>query len=114
METWIRQSARSRLEKSKSGMHVDMPTGRIKMNTMKTAVSVDDHLITEADRAAREMGVSRSRLFALALQSYLRSRENAKILEKLNQVYTVEAGAADKLMAKRLKAKSRGAIVENW
>ena len=43
----------------------------IQVNTMKTAVSVDDELITEADRAAREMGVSRSRLFSLALEAYL-------------------------------------------
>lgn len=86
----------------------------IKVNTMKTAISVDDDLITEADHAAREMGVSRSRLFSLALESYLRNREHARILEQLNRVYTGEAGKTDKVMAKRLKAKFRGTITENW
>ena len=81
---------------------------------MKTAVSVDDELITEADRAAREMGVSRSRLFSLALEAYLRNREQARILEQLNRVYTDEARTADQRMAKRLKAKFRETIVENW
>lgn len=81
---------------------------------MKTAISVDDDLIEEADRTAHEMGVSRSRLFSLALESYLRNREHERILEQLNRVYTDEAGKADKLMAKRLKAKFRGTIVENW
>jgi metal-responsive CopG/Arc/MetJ family transcriptional regulator len=85
----------------------------IEVNTMKTAISVDDHLITEADRTAREMGVSRSRLFSLALENYLRNRERGKILEQLNRVYADEAGA-DKLMAKRLKAKFRKTIVEKW
>jgi metal-responsive CopG/Arc/MetJ family transcriptional regulator len=86
----------------------------IRVNTMKTAISVDDDLIEEADRTAHEMGVSRSRLFSLALESYLRNREHERILEQLNRVYTDEAGKADKLMAKRLKAKFRGTIVENW
>jgi metal-responsive CopG/Arc/MetJ family transcriptional regulator len=85
----------------------------IKVNTMKTAISVDDDLITEADRTAREMGVSRSRLFSLALENYLRNREHGKILEQLNRVYADEAGA-DKLMAKRLKAKFRKTIGEKW
>jgi metal-responsive CopG/Arc/MetJ family transcriptional regulator len=81
---------------------------------MKIAISVDHGLITEAGRAAREMGVSRSRLFSLALESYLRNREHGRILEQLNRVYTDEAATADKLMARRLKAKFRETIVENW
>jgi metal-responsive CopG/Arc/MetJ family transcriptional regulator len=86
----------------------------IKVNSMKIAISVDDSLITEADGAAREMGVSRSRLFSLALESYLRNREHGRMLEQLNRVYTDEAASSDKLMAKRVKAKFREAIVEKW
>lgn len=84
------------------------------MHTMKTAISVDDDLITEADRTAREMGVSRSRLFSLAIESYLRNREHERILEQLNRVYAGEAGAADKRLAARIKGKFRRAIQENW
>jgi metal-responsive CopG/Arc/MetJ family transcriptional regulator len=84
------------------------------MHTMKTAISVDDDLITEADRTAREMKVSRSRLFSLALESYLRNREHERILEQLNRVYAGKAGAADKRLAARIKGKFRRAIQENW
>jgi len=84
------------------------------MHTMKTAISVDDDLITEADRTAREMGVSRSRLFSLALESYLRNREHERILDQLNRVYAGKAGAADKRLAVRVKGKFRRAIQENW
>jgi metal-responsive CopG/Arc/MetJ family transcriptional regulator len=84
------------------------------MHTMKTAISVDDDLITEADRTAREMGVSRSRLFSLALESYLRNREHERILEQLNRVYAGESGAVDKRLAARIKGKFRRAIQENW
>jgi metal-responsive CopG/Arc/MetJ family transcriptional regulator len=84
------------------------------MHTMKTAISVDDDLIAEADRTAREMGVSRSRLFSLAIESYLRNREHEKILKQLNRVYAGEAGAVDKRLAARIKGKFRRAIQENW
>jgi metal-responsive CopG/Arc/MetJ family transcriptional regulator len=84
------------------------------MHTMKTAISVDDDLITEADRTAREMGVSRSRLFSLAIESYLRNREHERILEQLNRVYAGKAGAVDKRLAARIKGKFRQAIQEKW
>jgi metal-responsive CopG/Arc/MetJ family transcriptional regulator len=84
------------------------------MHTMKTAISVDDDLITEADRTAREMGVSRSRLFSLAIESYLRNREHERILEQLNRVYASESGVVDKRLAARIKGKFRSTIQENW
>jgi metal-responsive CopG/Arc/MetJ family transcriptional regulator len=43
---------------------------------MKTAISVDGQLLSEADRTARELGLSRSRLFSLALEAYLRHRQS--------------------------------------
>jgi metal-responsive CopG/Arc/MetJ family transcriptional regulator len=38
---------------------------------MKTAISIDDELLRAADHAAQGMGVSRSRLFALAVGDFL-------------------------------------------
>jgi len=38
---------------------------------MKTAISIDDGLLQEADETARLMGLSRSRLFALAVGDFL-------------------------------------------
>ncbi len=81
---------------------------------MKTAVSLDDRLMIAADRMAREIGVSRSRLFSLALEEYLRKREHDRILEQLNRVYSGESDAAEKRVAPRLKMKFRSTIKERW
>jgi len=35
---------------------------------MKTAISIDDQLLQDADPAAKRMGLCRSRLFSVALQ----------------------------------------------
>jgi metal-responsive CopG/Arc/MetJ family transcriptional regulator len=84
------------------------------MHTMKTAISLDDSLMTEADRAAREIGVSRSRLFSLALEEYLRKREHDRILAQLNLVYGSESDAGEKRVPARLKTKFRSTIKERW
>ena len=84
------------------------------MHTMKTAISLDDRLMIAADRVAREIGVSRSRLFSLALEAYLRNRDHEAIEAQLNQVYGNESDAVDKRTTARLKTKFRRTIKESW
>jgi metal-responsive CopG/Arc/MetJ family transcriptional regulator len=54
---------------------------------MRTVISVDDRLLREADKKARLMGVSRSRLFALAVGDFLQRRRQEQMLRQLNEVY---------------------------
>jgi metal-responsive CopG/Arc/MetJ family transcriptional regulator len=81
---------------------------------MKTAISVDGHLLTEADRFAREMGLSRSRLFSLALEAYLRHRRQEEMTERLNRAYAEGPDQTDARTTKRMKAKFRSTITEKW
>jgi metal-responsive CopG/Arc/MetJ family transcriptional regulator len=80
---------------------------------MKSAISVDDQLLSEADSVAREMGVSRSRLFATALAAYLRTRRQEAITARLNQVYA-EPDAAEGRTHKLMKAKFRATVKDRW
>jgi metal-responsive CopG/Arc/MetJ family transcriptional regulator len=47
-------------------------------NNMETAISIGDGLLQEADKTARLMGQSRSRLFARAINDFL---------QRLNEAY---------------------------
>jgi len=80
---------------------------------MKTAISVDDQLLSDADRAAGEMGVSRSRLIALALEAYLRLRRQAEITARLNEVHA-GPDAAEVRALKPMKAKFRSTVKDRW
>jgi len=80
---------------------------------MKTAISVDDRLLSEADQTAREMGLSRSRLIAVALEAYLRRRRQEDTVARLNEVYG-EADPAEARTVKRMKSKFRATIRERW
>jgi len=54
---------------------------------MKTAISLSDALFEKADKTAHYMGISRSRLFVIALEDYIIKHNEEMITKKLNEVY---------------------------
>jgi metal-responsive CopG/Arc/MetJ family transcriptional regulator len=81
---------------------------------MKTAISLDAGLLEEADRTARQMGLSRSRLFSLALQDYLHSRSRQQMLAGLNRVYAGGPDPAERRITSKIKTKFRATIKDRW
>jgi len=57
------------------------------MPHMKIAISIEKPLFERAEKLAEQMRVSRSRLYALALEMFIQKREGQLILEQLNRVY---------------------------
>lgn len=57
------------------------------MASVKTAISLDESLLEEADALARKMKVSRSRLLALALEELLRREQDRELLRRINEAY---------------------------
>jgi len=72
---------------------------------MKTAISVDDALMRQADEAAQDLGLSRSGLVAEALRAYLRTRRQKLVTEQLNQAYAKAPSVDERRLTRKLKAK---------
>lgn len=83
-------------------------------SNMKTAISIDDGLLRQADETARLMGLSRSRLFALAVGDFLNRKRQDQMLYRLNEVYANEPEAGEKVLLKRIKAKAGSTVQERW
>ena len=81
---------------------------------MKTAISMDDRLLQEADETARRMGLSRSRLFAIAVGDFLQRQRQEQMLLQLNRVYANRMEPAEKRLLKGIRAKVRGTVKERW
>jgi len=54
---------------------------------MKTAISIPDALFVAADRIAKQLGISRSELYAKAVKAFLAQNNGVGVTEKLNAVY---------------------------
>jgi len=81
---------------------------------MKTAVSMEDSLLREADKTAKRMGLSRSRLFALAVGDFLERQRRDQMLSQLNEVYADRTDPAEGMLLKSVKAKSRRTLRDTW
>jgi len=55
--------------------------------SVKTAISMQEELLIEVNRVAEELKVSRSRLFVLAVQDFIKKRENQKMLAQINDAF---------------------------
>jgi metal-responsive CopG/Arc/MetJ family transcriptional regulator len=52
---------------------------------MKTAISLPDPLFEEAEAAAKDLGMSRSKLIQTALEEFLKRRRDEAITESINR-----------------------------
>ena len=72
---------------------------------MKTAISVEDSLMEQADKAALDLGLSRSGLIAEALRDFLFQWSRSQVTEQLNRAYANEPSKDEMRLVRKLKSK---------
>lgn len=80
------------------------------MTSIKTAVSIDETLLARADAVAREMRVSRSELFARAIQEYLRTHESRDLLARVNAALEGDTQLEEREAGRRMRRLRRKAL----
>ena len=85
------------------------------MSNKKIAVSIAKPLFEQADELAERMKVSRSRLYALALEMFIQQRESQQILEQLNRVCGENPPTdEDSLLLEAMKGRQRNLVEGEW
>ena len=83
------------------------------MANVKTAISIPAPLFAKVERAAKEMSVSRSEFFALAVEDYLRHRESRRLLKKID--IACDGGSQqDETYRTRARRSHRGIVEGEW
>lgn len=83
------------------------------MSSVKTAISLEESLFEQAENAARELKVSRSRLFAMAIEEFLRRHENRKLLAAINA--SVESpDPEERAVRSALRQRQRSRMEGDW
>ena len=84
------------------------------MENIKTAVSIRKPLFEQAEDLARKLKVSRSRLFVMALEDYLRRQQNQELLAQINTAYADEPDPAEQSLRRKLKRQHRKVVEGEW
>jgi metal-responsive CopG/Arc/MetJ family transcriptional regulator len=77
---------------------------------MKTAVSIPTPLFQKAERRRQKLGVTRSELYATALEHLLSEEPDDEVTRALERVYAAERSSLDR----RLATAQRRATAERW
>jgi len=77
------------------------------MQNVKTAISIQKSLFEQAETLARQMKVSHSRLFVLALEDFIRRQQNRELLLRINAAYTDAPDAAEKALSCKARRHHR-------
>jgi metal-responsive CopG/Arc/MetJ family transcriptional regulator len=78
---------------------------------MKTAISIPDKIFDTADLLARKLKISRSQLYAKAVEEFVTERTRTDVRENLDQVYAAESSAMDPALA---RAQAAAITREDW
>jgi metal-responsive CopG/Arc/MetJ family transcriptional regulator len=81
------------------------------LRAVKTAVSIPDPLFRAADRLARRLGVSRSELYARALERLVDDETTEDVTRSLDAVYATEDSRLDPDLA---RAQRRAVDESRW
>ncbi|MDI6775867.1 MAG: ribbon-helix-helix protein, CopG family [Syntrophales bacterium] len=85
------------------------------MPGVKTAISLDEELLIKVNRLANDLHVSRSKVFTLAVQDYLKIQENQSLLAQLNEAYEDFPSEEESEISKSMRIKHSKIIEqESW
>lgn len=84
------------------------------MQTVKTAISIEKNLYDQANRIAKHIKVSRSKLFALALQDFIEHQKNKELLDQINAAYEDDHDPAEETLQLKRSAQHRRIVEGEW
>jgi metal-responsive CopG/Arc/MetJ family transcriptional regulator len=77
------------------------------MANVKTAISIQEPLFHKVEQMAAAMNVSRSRLFTLAIEQFIRDYEKQRMFETLNAVHASGLDPEDRLLLDGMRHQRR-------
>ena len=84
------------------------------MESTKTAVSLPKGLFEAVEKLSGRMKVSRSRLFAMALEDFVRRQETASLVEQMNRACDDEPDPSEEALRSHVRRGHRRMIKGQW
>ncbi len=83
------------------------------MATIKTAISIEKPIFDRADALARELNISRSRLFATAVREFLERYQNKKLFQAINDAHD-DFSEPEAAITEKMKSRHMEMVKDQW
>jgi len=85
------------------------------MANIKTAISLQESLFEQVEVLAQEMQVSRSRLFVLALENFIRDYQDKQLFDAINKASAENSPDSDEdLQRNQIRRHQRRMVEGEW
>jgi len=84
------------------------------MANVKTAISLQRALFEQIEVLAKELHISRSRLFALAVEAFIQHHQNQKLLEAINVAYDDLPDAEEQTLRNAMRQHHKQMVEGQW
>jgi len=84
------------------------------MASVKTAISLQKPLFDQVEALAEKLNVPRSRIFALAVEEFVRRHQNQRLLQRINEAYEDAPDLAETAFRRRMRRQHRQIVEGEW
>jgi metal-responsive CopG/Arc/MetJ family transcriptional regulator len=82
--------------------------------TVKTAISIQKSLFEQAESLAQQLNMSRSSLFGLAIETFIKNHQNQILLDEINQAYSDEPDKSETTRLSKMRKSHRKLVENEW
>ena len=73
--------------------------------SVKTAISMQEELFKKVNELATELHVSRSGLFVMAVQDFIKKKENQKLVAQINKAFNDDPDSEESRTQSKMRLK---------
>ncbi len=84
------------------------------MANVKTDISLSRSLLEEVETVAREMKISRSRLFVMAVKDFIDRHRTRRLVEQINQAYQDGPDEEEQALLRHMRRVQRELMEDEW
>ena len=83
--------------------------------SVKTTISMQEELFKEVNKLAEKLHVSRSKLFVMAIQEFIKKEESHKLLSQINNAFNDYPDSEEIEIHSKMKTKQKRNLKrESW
>jgi metal-responsive CopG/Arc/MetJ family transcriptional regulator len=82
--------------------------------TIKTAISIQKTLFEQAETVAQQLNISRSHLFGIAIENFIKNYQSQALLDEINRAYEDQPDPIEQERIGKMKKTHRKLLEGEW